>query len=156
MKIRKFAAGVLLAVSLAGIAAAAPPDTSAAASQQATTITGKITTGNGQFFVEDAATQKSVQVVGKNLAKWAGMRVKVTGVITQGTIADPQTLAITSIHRAGMAMAGAGAGTAAAGVKAGVSTAAIAAIGGGATAATVGSLYATHVIGGDDTPVSRQ
>jgi hypothetical protein len=45
---------------------------------------------------------------------------------------------------------------AAPGVKAGLSKAAIVGIAGGGTAATVGTLYATDVIGGEEKPVSAK
>lgn len=153
-KIFNLSASALLVCSLATSAVAGPRQ-AAPVNQSGMTLKGKVSSKGGRFFVDDAATKKTVEVQGENLQKWVGKLVRVAGEVTVGTVAAPQVLVVTEVTQvAGAALAGGAA--AAAGVKAGISTAAIATVGAGATAATVGTLYATDVIGGEETPASNQ
>ncbi|HYP12283.1 MAG TPA: hypothetical protein VEQ63_00040 [Bryobacteraceae bacterium] len=153
---RMFSVGALLACSVAATAMAAPRMAVPQGTQQTgTTLTGTVSHKDGKFYVKDQSTQSVVEVRGSGLEKWVGKHVRVAGLVTLGTVARPEILVISEITKAaGMAVAG-GAATAA-GVKAGLSTAAVVGVGAGATAATVGTLVATDVIGGNDAPASNQ
>ena len=155
MTMKTIGMSALLVCSLVASATAAPappPQTT----QAGTTLTGKVSTKGGKFFLFDQATQKSVEVRGTNLMKWVGKHARVVGEVAQGTVVAPEVLVISEITQlAGAAVATAGGTAAAAGVKGGISTIAVVGGGAGATAATVGTLVATDVIGGEEEPASR-
>lgn len=132
--------------------AAARPSASAQAGQPSATMSGTLTSNAGKFFLTDDATRTTVEVRGEGLAKHLGQKVSLTGELTAGTAGSPEVLTISSISRT----AAVGGKAAAAGLKAGVSKAAVVGVAGAGTAATVGTLYATDVIGGQETSVSRQ
>jgi hypothetical protein len=145
------AALLLSSVFALATAAARPP--SAQAGQASQTVSGTLTAKDGKFFLTDSATGITVEVRGEGLQKHAGQKVTATGVVAAGAAGSPQVLTVSSISRASAAVGGK---AAAAGVKAGLSKAAVVGIVGGATAASVGTLYATDVIGGEEEPVSRR
>jgi hypothetical protein len=136
---------VLVCAVLAAMAA--PPG-----SQAESTMSGTLTSADGKFFLTDEATRTSVEVRGEGLEKYVGQRIRVSGQVAPGPAGAPQVLAASQVSRAA---AVAGKAAKAAGVKAGLSKAAVVAVGAGATAATVGALYAADVIG-EDKPVSRE
>jgi hypothetical protein len=115
-------------------------------------MSGTLTANGGKFFLTDDVTGAKVEVRGEGLGKYAGQKVNLTGELAPGTAGSPQVLTTSSVTRT----AAVGGKAAAAGVKAGMSKAAVVAVAGAGTAATVGTLYATDVIGGQETPVSRQ
>jgi hypothetical protein len=116
-------------------------------------MSGTLTSQNGKFFLTDSATGTKVEVRGEALQKYVGQKVTVAGQVTPGAAGSPQVLVASSVSRAAAISGGK---AAAAGVKGGLSRAAIVGVAGGATAATVGTLYATDVIGDEDQPVSRK
>ena len=134
-------------------AAAAPrPGSSAQAGQpSATSVSGKLTAKSGKFFVTDEATGKTIEVRGEGLQRWVGKNVQLTGQMNSPAAGEAQVMTVSHV---GQATATAGK-AAAAGVKGGLSKAAVVGIAGGGTAATVGTLYATDVIGSDQ-PASRR
>jgi hypothetical protein len=115
-------------------------------------MSGTLTANSGKFFLTDEATKLKVEVRGADLQQYVGQKVSVTGKVAAGPAGSPQVLTVSQISRA----AATGGRAAAAGVKGGLSKAAVVGIAGGATAATVGTLYATDVIGGEEESVSRK
>lgn len=120
--------------------------------QAAATMSGALKVESGKFFLTDEASGVTVEVRGERLQKYVGKSITVTGQVTPGPAGSPEVLIVTGVSRTA-AVAGK---TAAAGIKAGMSKAAIVGIAGAGTAATVGSLYATDVIAGEEAPVSRK
>ncbi len=145
--------GVLLAQVNAGSAVQMPNRADAPAK-----YTGVVRESNGKYLLTDEATNVTIELRGKNLARLKGKRIQVTGSVLAGeaaaagaTVVVSVTSAATIAAAAGTAAAGAGAAT-----GAGISAATIAVIGGAAAVGgTVGGLYAADVIGGDETPTSR-
>ena len=147
---------VLALLSCASIAVAAPAAQAPAPTQvgqTSSTMSGTLTSKQGKFFLMDEATRNTVEVRGEGLQKYAGQQVKVTGELVTGAVGSPDVLVVSEVSRKAAAATGK---AAAAGVKAGWSKIAIIGLAGGATAATVGTLYAQDVIGGSETPVSRR
>ncbi len=110
-----------------------------------TTMSGTLTSKEGEFYLTDEASNSTVEVRGDGLQRYVGQKVNVTGQVTAG----PEGSRVLTANQVSRAAASLGGKAAAAGVKAGLSKAAILGIaGGGATAATVGSLYAVGVFTG--------
>ena len=106
-------------------------------------------------MLKDQATNKTFEVRGEGLEKYVGQRITVTGQLTPGATGALDIVTVSQVSRAAAA-APLGGKAAAAGVKAGLSKAVVVGIAGGATAATVGTLYAADVIGGEEEAVSRK
>ena len=119
-----------------------------ATSSMSGTLTGK----NGKFFLRDQVTRTMVEVRGQGLQKFVGSKVNVTGQLQARPSGSLQVLNASEVSRAVAVSTRA----AAAGVKTGLSKAAVVGVAGTATATTVGTLYATDVISGDETAVSRK
>ena len=150
---KKLVVAMVALVVGALVASAAPRPPASVQSGNATlSVEGKLTGTGGKYFVTDEATNATVEVRGEGLQKYVGQRVSVTGQVTPGPAGSPQILTATQISRAAKGRSKA----AAAGVKGGLSTAAVVGIVGGGAAATVGTLYATDVIGADEQSVSRK
>ena len=151
-----FSAVATLAFSAFTLPAASPrPGASTQSGPSQMSVSGKLTTKVGKYFIADSATKSTFEVHGQNLQQWVGQNVRVSGQMSAGVAGQPQVITLSQIDKVGAAV-GVGSGkAAAAGLKAGLSNAAVVGVAGGATAATVGTLYATDVIGGDDQPVSR-
>lgn len=147
---------VLLACGVWTLMEAAPrPPAATQIGEVSSTMSGTLIPRGGKFFLTDDTTRASVEVRGMGLQKYAGSKVKVTGVLSPGSGGSQQILTLSQVSR--VATAGLGGGkAAAAGVKTGLSKAAVVGIAGGATAGTVGTLYAAEVIGGEEAPVSRK
>ncbi len=149
-----FTLAILLACATIGIASAArPPASSMQAGQTTSTVSGTLTESGGKFYVTDDATRTTFEVRGEGLQKYVGKKVDLTGQLVPGSTGSPEILIISEI---GKKAAGAVTGGTAAGVKGGLSKAAVIGLAGGGTAATVGSLYASDVIGGSEASVSRR
>jgi hypothetical protein len=143
----------LVSVLLMGTLATAfaAPQTPAPSRSQA--MSGKLTSKDGKLFLKDEATHKVVEVRGEGLQEHVGQRVALQGELFAGATDSPEVLVISEASR--KAAAGApGSKAAAAGVKSGWSKVAIVGVAGAGTAATIGSLYAADVIGGQEKPVS--
>lgn len=140
---------------------------------------GTVSKKEGNYFLTQDETKTVLELRGAGLAKHAGHHVQLMGTQLPEQTPAPGASQVVKVGRvntlaaagvAGAAGAGTGAaaaagsagaagatGAAAAGTMATVlgSTTGVVAIGAGATAATVGSLYATDVIGDPDKPASR-
>lgn len=153
---KKIIISVIALLAFSAFSLSAAPRTDSPAQKPSTmTASGKLTTDAGKFFVTDDTTKTRYEVRGENLKHFSGRKVKVVGQLVAGIGSQPEVIVISSIAKIGAATAVAGGTAAAAGVKAGLSTAAIVGVTGGATAATVGTLYATDVIGSEDSSVSH-
>jgi hypothetical protein len=148
--------------SLALLAAANPPRAPDGTPAQGNSgaagrvrLIGILSTSQGKFLLNDANTQVTYELRGKDLEKFQGSKVMVRGRIATGPdspSSGPQVVDVAAIQIAGAA---AGSGATAAAVSAGISKGAIIAIGAGAAAAgTVGGLYAADVIGSSGQPAS--
>ena len=138
----------LLVCSALAIATGAPRSPASS-----TTMSGTLTSKDGEFYLTDEASNSTVEVRGEGLEKYLGQKVSVTGQVSAGPEGSPVVLNATQVSRA----AALGGKAAAAGVKSGLSRGAIFRIaGGGAAAATAGALYATGVFNGSSNPASRQ
>src|SRR5208283_2807077 len=138
----------LLVCSALAIATGAPRSPASS-----TTMSGTLTSKDGEFYLTDEASNSTVEVRGEGLEKYLGQKVSVTGQVSAGPEGSPVVLNATQVSRA----AALGGKAAAAGVKSGLSRGAIFGIaGGGVAAATAGALYATGVFNGSSNPASRQ
>ena len=138
----------LLVCSALAYAAGAPRSPASS-----TTMSGTLTSKDGEFYLTDEASNSTVEVRGEGLQKYVGQKISVTGQVSAGPEGSPVVLNATQVSRA----AALGGKAAAAGVKSGLSKGAIFGIaGGGAAAATVGALYATGVFNGSSKSASRQ
>lgn len=144
---------LLACVSIGTMLAAEQTPASTQAGHASSTMSGTLTAKQGKFFLTDEATRSTVEVRGEGLKKYAGKQVNLTGELMTGSGGSPQVLIVSEVS---VKAAGLGSSAAAAGVKSGLSKAAVVGLAGGATAATVGSLYATDVIGDNETSVSRK
>jgi hypothetical protein len=152
MKRIVFSVVALLVLSAFTLPAAAPRPGSSQTGQSVTSLSGKLTARDGKFFMTDDVTKATVEVRGEGLQRWVGKNVRLTGQMTPAAAGQPAVFSVSQVSQA----AAVGGKAAAAGVKGGLSKAAVVAIAGGATAGTVGGLYAADVIGGDEEPVSRR
>jgi hypothetical protein len=146
------AASLVLSAFTLPAAAAPRPGSPAQSGPSATTVSGKLTAKAGKFYVTDEATQAVIEVRGEGLQRWVGQKVRLSGEMTPAGPGQPQVLTASQVNP----VAAVGSKAAAAGVKSGLSKAAVVGVAGGATAATVGTLYATDVIGGEEESVSRR
>jgi hypothetical protein len=143
----------VLACSVFAVAVAAPrPPASTQVGQTTTTVSGTLTAKGNKFYLSDEASGSTVEVRGAGLQKYVGSKITATGQMTPSPAGTPGILTASQVSRKAAVVAKA----AAPGVKAGISKVAVVALAGGATAATVGSLYATDVIGGQEDSVSRK
>ena len=122
------------------------------AGQASSTMSGTLTTKGGQFFLTDSTTGTTVEVRAAGLQKHVGHKVTITGQVSPGSAGSPQILTASSVSRG----AAVGGKAAAAGVKAGLSKAAVVGIAAGATATTVGTLYAADVLGTEEQSISQK
>jgi hypothetical protein len=123
------------------------------------TISGTLARRNGRFFLTDETSRVTVELRGTGLEKVVGSTIQVAGQTMKGVTpaaGASHVVAVTEFSVVGGATSGAAGKAAAAGVKAGLSKGAIAVIGGVAVAGTVGTLYATDVVGGDEETTSRR
>jgi hypothetical protein len=121
----------------------------AAAPPEAAQVNGVVVKAGDAYFLTDEATQVTVELRGEGLQNAVGKRVHVSGSVEAGTPAKGATQIVrVSDLKIGT---GAGAGTKAPGLASGVSGKTVAIITGvAATGGTIGGLYATGTIGGDD------
>jgi hypothetical protein len=150
-------AGVLVAKLNAGMALAFDPQAGAAT---AVKMMGTVKEIDGKFFLTDATNNVTVELLGTDLAKYAGKTVEITGSTIPGATAiagASQVVQVTEIKQVGR-KAGAGAGSAGAGSHGtggiGVGTT-VAIIGGVAVGGTVVGLAAVGGFSGSSS-VSRQ
>lgn len=124
-----------------------------------TRLTGRVVNRGGHYLLTDETTNVTVEIAGPELAKVAGKRVELTGMLdpTATPVSDAsQFIRVTSVKPllgAAVAAAGAGGTASATGSGLAVSGTAIAVIGGVAAAAVVGGLAATGNLG-DGTPAT--
>jgi hypothetical protein len=149
----KLALATLLAcATITGSWAAGQASQTVNAGQASSSMSGTLTANSGKFFLTDDVTRVTVEVQGEGLSKYVGQKVNLSGSITPAPAAgSPEILIVSSVSRKAAVAASK---TAPAGVKAGLSKGAVVGLAGGATAATVGTLYAAG--GGEETPVSRR
>jgi hypothetical protein len=122
-------------------------------------LNGALQRRNGRFFLTDETSRVTVELRGSGLDKVIGSRIEVLGQTMSGVTpaaGASHVVSVTSFNVVGGAAAGAGGTAAAAALKGGLSKGVIAVIGGVAVAGTVGTLYATDVIGGDEETTSRR
>ncbi len=135
----------------------APPPDGAGNQTPATTkasveLTGTVVRRDGKYCLTDAKSQRTVQLRGKQFAGYVGKTVTVHGeAVQQATLACGGREAILWSKNGVSTATGLAAGTAtAAATSTGVSGLALGAAGAAAAAAgTVGGLYASGTIGGD-------
>ena len=147
---------ILMFVTLGGLFNAAAAQGGVTTGQS--TWTGTVSQKGGSYFLTQEGTNTTVELRGSGLAKHAGHRVQLkwTALPEQApAMGASQVVLVDQVNPVGAAAASSGAKAAGTVAKSGLSKAAFVAAGTGATGATVGSLYAADVIGGDDQPASR-
>lgn len=144
----------LLVCSVFAVAADVPPAPgSPPVGPDSTTLSGTLIAKGGMFFLSDEATGLTWEVRGPGLKKDAGHRVRLTGTVKLVAAGSQQVLIVGQSSR----LSAIGGKTAAAGLKMGLPKAAVIGIAaGGATAATVGGMYAAGVFSGNDQAASRK
>jgi hypothetical protein len=152
MKKILFSVAALLVLGTFALPAAPRPGSAAqTTSPGGVSVSGKLTTKAGKFYITDDATHVRMEVRGDGLQRWVGQKVRISGDVSSTGAGQPQVLTASQVnHTAAVASK-----AAAAGVKSGVSKAAVIGVAGGTTAGTVGGLYAADVIGSEEEPVSR-
>jgi hypothetical protein len=122
-------------------------------------LSGTLSRRNGRFFLTDETSRVTVELRGTGLERVVGSKIQVTGQTMSGVTpaaGASHVVSVSEFNVVGGAASGAAGKAAAAGMKAGLSKGAIAVIGGVAVAGTVGTLYATDVVGGDEETTSRR
>jgi hypothetical protein len=67
-------------------AAPKPPSASQAGQPDATTVSGKLTTKAGKFYVTDQTTHAATEIRGEGLAQWVGKNVQITGRVMRASL----------------------------------------------------------------------
>jgi hypothetical protein len=145
------AQGVVVASLGAGRTLDLDPQAGAAAASQ---LTGCLQKKNGKYILTDETTNVTVELQGAGLEKEVGNKIEITGAMIPGATpaaGTSQVIKVANFNRVSKgcgispAAAAAAGGAAAGGAAAGISGTTIAIIGGvGATAATVGGLFAAR------------
>lgn len=155
---QKIVQGIVMLAVLGGLFTAAAAQDVTASGQG--TWTGTVSRKGSSYFFKQDGTNATVELRGTGLAQHAGHRVQIKWTALPGQTPAPGASQVVMVEEAsraaGTAAVSGGAKAAGSVAKAGLSKAAIATgVGAGATGATVGSLYAADVIGGDDQPASQ-
>src|ERR1700691_1768891 len=65
-----------------------------------TTMSGTLTSKDGEFYLTDEASNSAVEVRGEGLQKYVGQKVSVTGQVSAGPEGAPVVLNATQVSRA--------------------------------------------------------
>src|SRR5690349_13773993 len=96
--------GIVLAISATILPAGTPQTASSVQAQQSgASVSGKVSTWAGKFFITDDSTQTTYEIRGENVQRWAGQRVRVTGQMSQGVAGEPEIITLSHIDRLGAA-----------------------------------------------------
>jgi hypothetical protein len=131
------------------------PEAGSSSKPAAVRLSGKVISKDGAYLLTDEKSQRTVELRGSNVKRFAGKVVTIQGQPVAGASLPPGATEVILVSKiaAGTGLAG-GTATAAA-THSGVSGVALGPIGvAAATAGTLGGLYASGTIG-EDQPVSR-